>query len=224
MWNENRKKHDRYRRKQTVFRATEMIAASRALLKLNEVNPAVLSKLGVNFCNRLDTGRGILACGHSFGGATALSVAVRVPEMCAGVVAHEPATDWLCDRGRRALFQADPTYTGGVTLGYEDDHDNDCMAIGPALCTEEEKSWRNIFFRRKISSSNAAPELGVHDLDLLFLFSEEWMKDVSRACFAIVFVLFHSSTSCQSAYISLITIFLSLHREQVNANEFKNYF
>eukprot|EP00816_Leptocylindrus_hargravesii_P004996 CAMPEP_0196806900 /NCGR_PEP_ID=MMETSP1362-20130617/6834_1 /TAXON_ID=163516 /ORGANISM="Leptocylindrus danicus, Strain CCMP1856" /LENGTH=469 /DNA_ID=CAMNT_0042180585 /DNA_START=107 /DNA_END=1516 /DNA_ORIENTATION=- len=166
MWVENRIEHDRYRRKQTVFRATEMIAASRALIKLNDTNPDVLSQLGIDFCTRLDTECGILACGHSFGGATALSFAVRVPEFCAGVVAHEPASDWICDKGRRALFQADPTYTGGVTLGFEDN------------CNIDDNQKED----KESSSSKSASKMGIHDLNLLFLFSEEWMKNGTGEC------------------------------------------
>ena len=136
----------KFRRKQTEFRSIEIIVALRSLIQLNERNPDILEKIGVSFVGKINIVRGVLACGHSFGGATALSVAARASNLCSAVIAHEPATNWMCDFGRHALFKHDRTYTGGKVYGYD----------------------TNFEFNRNQNDAE------LHNLEMLFLFSNEW--------------------------------------------------
>lgn len=48
----------------------------------------------------------IIVMGHSFGAATALTVAARHPDLVHSIVAHEPAMDWLPDDVRGAVLDA----------------------------------------------------------------------------------------------------------------------
>jgi pimeloyl-ACP methyl ester carboxylesterase len=89
--------------------------------------------------------------GHSLGGATVLTAALRRPELVKAVIAHEPAIDWAPDDCRRSLFAKERleglelAYDGG-TGGFETE-----LPDGQA-------------------NANA-----IHDLDLLVLNSHEWM-------------------------------------------------
>lgn len=91
----------RARRDQTEWRARELAAAAVALQQLN-VNGLPELK-GVSFMGLLDTTK-LVAMGHSFGGSTALTVAVRRPDIIKAVVAHEPATDWSPDDVRTQIY------------------------------------------------------------------------------------------------------------------------
>jgi pimeloyl-ACP methyl ester carboxylesterase len=88
--------------------------------------------------------------GHSFGGSTALTAAKRRPDLVKGVIAHEPAIDWMPDDTRKSLFADDRLeglarkFSGG-TGGYEDEN------------------------------MDADMETSVHDVDMLVLSSNEWM-------------------------------------------------
>ena len=106
-----------------------------------------MGDLGLSFIGRINVSTGALACGHSFGGATALSVAARATNLCKAVVAHEPATNWMCDLSRHALLSHDLTYSGGNIFGYDPNFDQ-------LSFKNDEKRFRNI--------------------DILFLFSDEW--------------------------------------------------
>lgn len=101
--------------------------------------------------------------GHSFGGATALTAACRRPDLAqngGGVIAHDPATDWIPDDTRRSLFPPEKLkdletakgFAGG-TGGYKDEPANDRGTL--------------------------------HDLDFLLLFSHQWKLSVSDNCLSV---------------------------------------
>jgi len=152
---DNQTEYVRARRDKTSYRARELEAAAQALMKMNVENPVELEMLGISFVDKLDIEE-FFVMGHSFGGATAISLAARKPDLFKYCVAHDPALDWMPDDVRRALLSnerfegSDVPYHGG-TGGYveasddtnhDDDHD---------------------------SSS-------IHDLDLFFLYSHQWVK------------------------------------------------
>jgi pimeloyl-ACP methyl ester carboxylesterase len=100
--------------------------------------------------------------GHSFGAATALTAASRRPDLLSSVIAHEPAVDWMPDDARRALFtehklEGGPRFTGG-TGGYETHY------------VKEEK--------KEASNATCQPYHSLHDIPMLFLYSDEWKKRV----------------------------------------------
>lgn len=94
-------KYVKRRREQTNHRAVEMLASTFALQKLNDRN--IIELNGVSFVNRLKTTE-VHFMGHSFGGATALTAAFRRPHLVSSIISHEPASDWMPDDARRALF------------------------------------------------------------------------------------------------------------------------
>ena len=96
--------------------------------------------------------------GHSFGGATALTAAKRLPDLLRSVIAHDPANDWIPDDARRSLFAEERleglehAYSGG-TGGFE------------------EKVYNHSVIHNSI-----------HDIDMLLLFSHEWMENKWGGC------------------------------------------
>mmetsp|Transcript_11121 Transcript_11121/g.20812 ORF Transcript_11121/g.20812 Transcript_11121/m.20812 type:complete len:467 (-) Transcript_11121:2018-3418(-) len=86
----------RSRRRQVEYRAKEVLAAIDALLQLNIGNIQELDDLGVSFVSKLNV-KDITMMGHSFGGATALTVANMRPDLFLCCVAHDPAIDWCTD-------------------------------------------------------------------------------------------------------------------------------
>jgi len=161
--------HIRARRSQTKQRISELLSATQSLLNLNETNIPQLQSLGVSFVNKLDVENGVTFMGHSFGGATALSAAAQRPDLVRAVVAHEPACDWMTDDGRKALFpdkkfvDSEISYSGG-TGGYEED---DTKSDDDA---EEKKEQ----YERRMSSSSLLNRSKLHDVDMLFLYSDQW--------------------------------------------------
>ncbi|GKY92893.1 hypothetical protein MPSEU_000258300 [Mayamaea pseudoterrestris] len=120
----------RRRRGQADYRAREFLAAVEAFLALDARDNVDLVKAGLSVRDRLDKSN-VVFMGHSFGGATALVAATRRPNIVRGVVAHEPAVDWMTDDARKSLFSdsvmMDLTqkYTGG-TGGYGKATKTDC--------------------------------------------------------------------------------------------------
>jgi len=147
----------RARRGCTNHRVEEFLAATEAVHHLNDHDLMELHRLGVSFRGRLQTNHTFFM-GHSFGAATALTAAKRRPDLVRSVIAHEPANDWIPDDTRRSLFAEERlqglnhTYSGG-TGGFENDSRN----------------------HSKIDSS-------IHDIDMLLLFSHEWMEKQWSGC------------------------------------------
>lgn len=114
LWNKG--KHLEYtelRREQTELRSRELIGAAEALISLNTQNIPELEELGISFVDCLNTER-LHVMGHSFGGATALTVAFRRPDLVHSVLAHEPMTDWAPDDVRLQLFPQEAMDTHGI--------------------------------------------------------------------------------------------------------------
>ena len=144
----------RARRKQIEFRAKEYIAASKAFRELNEKNISELEDLGVSFVGKLNTDD-LSACGHSFGGATALVACNESPSLYSCYVGHDPAVDWMPDYTRRSLF-------------HESKFDGSKMKYDGGTGGYEQQS----FHKDKVDDDTAT----LHKLDLLFLFSQEWVR------------------------------------------------
>lgn len=151
------------RRARTDHRVQEFLASAIALMNLNEHNIPELESVGVSFVNRLDPGN-VHFMGHSFGACTALTAAARRPHLASSVVAHEPVVDWMPDDARRELFPehklvGGPRAYDGGTGGY-------CSTD-----EEEEKKEADISRRPETSST-------LHDVPMLFLYSDEWKRQV----------------------------------------------
>ena len=157
---EDKVKYVRERRNQTDHRSSELIAATTAVLQLNKRNIPELDEIGISFVDKIDIYKVSIA-GHSFGGATALTVAARYPALYSCVIAHDPMCDWMTDDARKIMFEKKRfqgsclKYHGG-TGGYETDY---------ASNTD----------KRGVKDANAS----LHDLDILFLYSHQWKKDGS---------------------------------------------
>jgi pimeloyl-ACP methyl ester carboxylesterase len=142
----NHVEYVRERRARTDLRVDELVAAAEGMHRLNESDLAELLLFGLSFRDRIQIDQTFFM-GHSFGGATALSVAKRRPDLVKSVIAHEPAVDWMPDDARRSLFDLkrleglSTNFTGG-TGGF------------------------------LVESSDS--ESSIHDVDLLILFSGEW--------------------------------------------------
>lgn len=140
------------RRNQADYRSNEIIAALDAFLNLNKNNSFELESVGVSLVGLLNT-NDITAVGHSFGGATALTMTARNPERIKACIALDPAVDWIPDVERRVLLSEERLkdsnlcYNGG-TGGFSSD----------AKLDLDQKSER------------------LHSVDLFFLYSDEWMK------------------------------------------------
>jgi hypothetical protein len=152
----------RKRRAQTQHRGEECLSAISCFKSLNHRNIPDLASVGVTFVGKLDTAD-VTLMGHSFGGCTVLSVAAQRPDLVTALVAHEPAVDWMPDSARRALFpvhrmqKAETVYAGG-TGGYEDFEGNEEKKNDCALS----------------DSDLASSPKTIHDVDMLFLYSDEW--------------------------------------------------
>ncbi|KAL7561126.1 hypothetical protein ACA910_009181 [Epithemia clementina (nom. ined.)] len=158
---------DKIRRNQTDVRVREVLAATEAVLRLDEAedawnechdsgNELLANIIGLSFVGRLEVNH-ITAMGHSFGGATAITAAKRRPDLYHAVVAHEPAIGWIPDDARRSLFAK--SKTNGLELAH----------TAEGLFDEEDHIYRT------------EDDPTVHDIDSLFLFSHEWWeKDYAR--------------------------------------------
>ena len=165
----------RKRRAQTQHRVEECLSALSCLKSLNHSDVPDLASVGVSFVGKLDTAD-ITLMGHSFGGCTVLSAAAQRPDLVSAVVAHEPAIDWMPDHARRALFPADKMkklemhYSGG-TGGYEDFKEN-----------EEKKD--DCQFAAAASDLASTPG-SIHDINMLYLYSDEW-ADLGWGAFSLI--------------------------------------
>jgi platelet-activating factor acetylhydrolase len=149
LWKEGKvDEYVRERRARTDHRVRELLTSTEAFLRLNEKDLPDLDRLGLSLVGRLQKDHTFFM-GHSFGGATALTAAKRRPDLVKGVIAHEPAIDWMPDDTRKSLFADDRLeglarkFSGG-TGGYEDEN------------------------------MDADMETSVHDVDMLVLSSNEW--------------------------------------------------
>jgi hypothetical protein len=147
----------RGRRAQTEHRAAECLSALNGLTLLNRKNIPALCGLNVSFVGKLDESE-VTIMGHSFGGATALTVAAIRPDLFSAVVAHDPAVDWMPDKARRALFLK--TGIQGAAIRYEGG------TGGFRDADQEEKK------DAEREADNACDSF--HSNDMLFLYSEEW--------------------------------------------------
>jgi len=184
---ETKVEYARLRRQCTDLRVQEFLGAARVMLRLDKIDIIELQKHGVSFIDKIDTTAKVVFMGHSFGGATALTAAQREPSMASCVIAHEPAVDWSPDDTRRALHPDEKledskhVYTGGLG-GYVDDDDNgdEKQEVKKTFTAIDnmENSLQSAFNQSddkvpSSSSKNHDPK-SVHDLDLLFLYSNEW--------------------------------------------------
>lgn len=172
------------RRARTDHRVREFIAAAESLLKLNERNIPELEARGVSFVDRLDTSD-LHFVGHSYGGCTALTAASRRPDLASSVIAHEPAVDWMPDDARRSLFAehklvgAPQEYDGGT---------------GGFLPQQEEE-------KKEADSATCRPSGSLHDVPMLFLYSDEWKQKVRTHVYGALQDLLASAS--QSVYFHL---------------------
>lgn len=154
----------RLRRSQANYRAVEYMAAAEALRDLNFKNIPILSEIGISFVGKLNVNE-FIAAGHSFGASTAITIAARCPEMFSSVVAHDPASDWMPDDVRMALFEnhrlGDLSYTGG-TGGYD---------------TNNSFNKSSLLSNVLSKLTNSSKERNIHDMNLCFLFSEEFYRN-----------------------------------------------
>jgi dienelactone hydrolase len=160
LWSDGRElEYANERRSRTDFRAQEIVAATEALHKLDRQDSPVLMETsgGLSFLSRLAIGETVFM-GHSFGGATALTAAMRRPDLVQSIVAHDPAVDWMPDDARRSLFPKDRL------VGLENGFSGGTGGFG--ICENHDVCH----------SSNAS----LHDKDMLLLFSNEWYnKDLA---------------------------------------------
>jgi pimeloyl-ACP methyl ester carboxylesterase len=146
------------RRQGTDYRVNEMIAATEAFIALNSAD-ANLSDLFSHeaipsFRDRLDLDE-LFFMGHSYGACTALTAAHRRPELVRAVVAHEPASDWLPDDARVSLLD---------TARWFD-------------LSDLRKTYAEYgYFLDDNGSVADSGGSSIHDLEMLFLFSDEWSK------------------------------------------------
>jgi hypothetical protein len=160
------------RRKQTDYRTREFLAAAESFLQLNKKNIRELEDAGISFVGKLKTDD-LLAMGHSFGAATALTACGRKSEMFSCCISHDPAIDWIPDDVRRDLFNTERVkeiemkYDGG-TCGFETDSKNDSP--------EKKKPGPFSLFGKVFEDdSDETQNSSVHDLDHFFLYSNEFM-------------------------------------------------
>lgn len=174
----------RARRERTKQRANELTAAVEAMRQLSnpeeeeeeernhgygdggggteervQLENEVRRQLPFDLRGRLDT-ETVTFMGHSFGGATVLQAAKQRPDLVQSVVAHDPALDWLPDEARRSLFA--PELLKGL------EHHN--FTGGTGGFTNDDKTSSSC------SAVDQSESSSLHDTNILFLFSEEWIR------------------------------------------------
>ena len=178
------------RRKQTHYRSNEIIAALDAFLQLNEKNTPELERIGLSFVGLLNT-EDITAAGHSFGGASVLTTVARYPQRFTSCVALDPAVDWMPDDERQLLLSKDRfqhshlQYNGG-TGGFSQ---------GGAPLHQNEKSS------------------ALHNLDLMFLYSHEWVLKKWGASQFVLDMYKRGKLGCLNGASECAYVFNSKHSE-----------
>lgn len=178
----------RARRRQTHKRAVELISVFESLRLLHKntdkENKITLPK-DVCFQGKLDLSN-VVFSGHSFGGAAALTAAAYRPDITLAVVAHEPATDWMPDFGRRALFMNEARrkgsnlpYSGGtggfttIAATSSNGSTHDITHHEEEFCYHSEQTITSI----SCSETNNNNSYNLHDnVHMFVLYSEEWAK------------------------------------------------
>ena len=94
----------------------------------------------------------VLFMGHSFGGATVLTAATRYPLLIKGVIAHEPALDWMPDDARKAFF-----------------HKDKLQAIKEHNYTKGSGGYASEDYPKELQK--------LHQINMLILFSWEWRQE-----------------------------------------------
>lgn len=163
LWKDGKEEeYVRERRSRTEWRTMEFLGATDAILALNakdESSPFWNEAPELSLKGRIQTDN-IFFMGHSFGGATAFTAAHRRPELFnkgGGVIAHEPAVDWIPDDARRSLFPLDRL------KGLESSHN----FTGGTGGLEYHASNNS-------TEGSSSTEHSIHDLNLLILFSQQW--------------------------------------------------
>jgi platelet-activating factor acetylhydrolase len=94
------------RREQIEIRVEEIINLLQVVGEMNVRTNGGMGGTNVSFVDKLDLDEGVHLVGHSYGGATVLAVAGRVPEkVVRTVTAHDPACDWIPDDVRYNVFK-----------------------------------------------------------------------------------------------------------------------
>ena len=155
------KKADTIRRNQTDIRVSEVLAATEAVIRMNQEQETwnecddddnkLLTNAGISFVGRMELDH-ITAMGHSFGGVTAITAAKRRPGLYKAVVAHEPAIGWLPDDARRSFF-----------------------AKSKLNNLELEHTIKGLF-EEVDPIYESVDDPTAHDVDTLLLFSHEWRE------------------------------------------------
>lgn len=178
------------RRARTEWRARELIGATETILSWNDKDetPDVLfqedtpTDFKFNLFGKIQTNH-IFLMGHSYGGATVLTAAHFRPDLVeenGGVIAHEPAVDWMPDEARRSLLpwdrlqglEAAQNFTGGT--GGLEYHANTTTTESTEAGSAENKSTTTSAESPPLEST-----LTVHELNLIILYSGQWRNLVS---------------------------------------------
>jgi platelet-activating factor acetylhydrolase len=138
------------RRNQTEIRVQEVLAAMEAIHRWNveDVHADVSGTVRLSVKGRLDLKLTTLM-GHSWGAATALTVAHRYPELVHTVIAHEPAIDWSHPKAVASLFAQ--SRIANLTMAS--------------------------LYRKDLFGNPSPDDDSVHSsANIFFLFSHEWLR------------------------------------------------
>lgn len=162
----------RHRRVMTEYRSEEFLAAVRATIALSHNNIDELERYNVSFVGKLKVNE-IHYMGHSFGGATSLHAARKLPP--ASIIAHEPAAEWIPDGTRASLFDQQRLAGSQGNFTFWQVHENDDLSISLhdiemlILYSSEwqEKNWGGVdalsdmYARRQFGPPNGSSRVAV---------------------------------------------------------------
>ena len=179
---------EKVRRNQTNLRVQEVLAATHAIVRLNQAqstwtecedadNLYVAETLGLNFVNRLDTNH-VTVMGHSFGGVTAITAATRRPELYHAVIAHEPATRWMPVDARRSFFAKSRLYGLDLEHSAERLFNND----DDEYETNRNQDNESETVAETPDSTTTSLGAAAHEVDMLLLFSHQWRENGWGSC------------------------------------------